>query len=70
MGIPPVFEPHESEIGRLLTIDSSFQELWEDYLEIRRVLGSRTSSESRQRELQRLCADLEYDVREALKSES
>jgi len=70
MEIPPAFEAHESEIGRLLTIDSSFRELWEDYLEIRRALDSRSSSEIRQRELQRLCADLECDVREALKSES
>jgi hypothetical protein len=70
MEIPPVFEPNEREIRRLRSIDSSFSELWDDYLEINRILGSLTSSKGQQRELHRLCSDLESEIRENLKSAS
>ncbi len=68
MEMPPVFASNEREIRRLRSNDSSFSELWDDYLEISRILGGLTSSKGRQRELQRLCSELESEIRENLKS--
>ena len=70
MEIPPEFVSNEREIRRLRSTDGSFSELWDDYLEISRMLSSPASSKGRQRELLRLCSDLESDIREVLKSKS
>jgi hypothetical protein len=61
-----ILDKHGETIERMCTQDTSFQELWNDYIEVAKTIDSRRLDERDEVELGRLRAALEAEILENL----